>query len=690
MIRLATYQSVLFLLLLNALTAGNAGVEDIGDDTTRIRHLFNRGYDFIEGPSDSLLHYFSEALRIIDNNLDVLKANPDREKEDLFKSLKWRVYIEFGIEHFFKSDYTRALDYFHRSLDLARDLENPDLLSESYSEIGIVLKNQGKLDEALNYYDSSLIYARMGKDTSWIASCLVNMGNAYKEKGYLIISQEYYLEALKTLEPLGHKRRIAACYQNMGEVYSLQKDHVKAREYYMRALKLAREDGDQMREAACLMNIGYLYFMEGMLQKARDYYQEALGYYNASGYSHEMDDCYIMLGDSWLREGEASKSMEYYKKALLISRQEKDFRKLAEVYCKMGEAFYLTGNYSEAMSSCLESLEMARKTSYLEVERRSNEVLSEIYLQKGDPESAIRHYREHSRLKDSIFNADKYKALAELEVKYETEKKEQQIALYGQQAEVQRLKILQRNRMMFAVGAGSILILLIAYLLFQRNQARNIQRSAELEQKLLRSQMNPHFIFNSLIAIQSFIYRKDAVQAGDYLAGFAELTRFTLESSRAELISLEKEVGMMKVYLDLQKLRFEGHFDYNISLDEDLDAGSLMIPPMFAQPFLENAIEHGLRHRETGGLLYLSYSLTDEECLMITVKDNGIGKEKAKLKGKRSGHHSMGISITKERLEILSKKHKREFRYMSNDLQDAQGENTGVEVLVEVPVTKIV
>lgn len=684
LIVLITYLPVHFLL------AGDLPEDRIVSDTARIHALFDKGYDFIEGPSDSLLHYFGNALIIIDENLDMLNTHPDQEREDLFKSLKWRVFIEFGIEHFFKSDYAQALDYFQQSLDIALELDDPDLLSESYSEIGIVLKNQGKPDDALDHYENSLRYARMGTDTSWIASCMVNMGNAYKEKGYLIISTEYYLEALKTLEYLGHQRRIAVCYQNMGEVYSLQKDYGKAMKYYTKALKLAADEGDEMREAVCLMNIGYLYSIEGKWQKARDYYDQALSYYRASGYTHEMDDCYIMLGDSWLGEGKAAKAMEYYEKAAQISVREEDYRNLAEAYCKMGEVCCLTASYGKAEEYCLQSLEMARKTSCLEVERRSNEVLSDIYTQLGDPVSAMQHYREHSRLNDSIFSAEKYKALAELEVKYETEKKEQQIALFEQEAEVQRLKILQRNRMMLVVGAGAMLLLLIAYLLFQRNRARTMQKSTELEQKLLRSQMNPHFIFNSLIAIQSFIYRKDPVQAGDYLASFAELTRFTLESSRTEFITLERESEMMKVYLDLQKLRFEGHFDYEIILDNNIEADALAIPPMFAQPFLENAIEHGLRYRNPGGMLTLSYALADDDCVRITVRDNGIGKVAAAKMGKRSGHHSMGISITRERLEILSKKHKRRYSYTSTDLKDEQGENAGVDVQLEVPAKRVI
>lgn len=680
---------ILFILLLCLQSAISAPIDadtDSKQDTVCVHELFSKGYEFIDGPSDSLLYYFNEALVIIDERLSQLQNTPDQKWMDVFKRLKWRVFIEFGIEHFFKSDYLQALEYFHLSLVLAKEINDPELLSESYSEIGIVLKNQGNFDDAIDFYENAVDFARLGTDTSWMASCLVNLGNAYKEKGFLIISQEYYLEALKTLEPLRESRRLAACYQNIGEVYSLQKDFKKARAYYDRALQLATRSGDKMREASCNMNLGFVLAEFGDYEHARAYYEKALEYFEESGYSHEMDDCYILFGDSWLSEGRAGKAMEYYMTAEEISTREEDYRKLAEIYCKMGKASLLQGTLNQAEQYCRQSLELAKATSYLEIERQVHMVLSDIFMKKGELATALKHYKEQSILKDSIFNAHKYSALAELEVKYETEKKEQQIALYSEQAEVQRLTLQQRNRLMFVIIAGAVLMLFIAYLLFQRNRARAEKKASDLEQKLLRSQMNPHFIFNSLIAIQSYIYRKDAVKAGDYLASFAELVRFTLEASRTELISLEKEIKMMKVYLDLQKLRFENHFDYILESDKTLDSEEFCIPPMFAQPFIENAIEHGLRHRKAGGTVKINYEKLNKTTLKITVSDNGIGREASGELGEKSGRRSMGITITGERLEVLSKRYHQKFSMKSIDLTNKNGQNAGFEVQIEIPL----
>ncbi len=630
-----------------------------------------------------MLHYFSQALMMID---DRLENTADPGKNDIYNRLRWRVFIEFGIEHFFRSDYTTALGYFRQSLEIANQLDDPVLLTESFSEIGIVLKNQGKLDQALEYLSRSLDMAKMGTDTSWMAGCLVNLGNVYKEKGFLVMAQSYYLDALATLELLGHSRRMAACYQNIGEVYCLQHDLDRALEYYEKARLLAVEVNDRVRETALHMNIGNVWLQKGKLEKSREHLSQALGMYHESGYSHEMDDCYVLLGDTYLGEDRFTEAQNYYELAREISLQEEDHQVLAEVNCKLAMLNLAKGMLADAEDHCRECLMLASQTAYMEKQAEAHELLSKIYERQGDLQKSLDHYRLFSYLKDSIFNAEKYKAIAELEIKYASDKKEQQLALYREQGEVQRLNILQKNRMLIAAVAGIFMLILIGYLLLRQSRMRSRQKSLEMEQKLLRSQMNPHFIFNSLIAIQSYIYKKKAVVAGDYLASFAELVRFTLDSSRMDFIPLDKEIRMMQAYLELQKLRFDQHFDFEVDVDDELDTGEVSIPPMFAQPFIENSVEHGLRHRDKGGFVSVSYHKKDDACVRIRVSDNGIGREKAGQLGEKSGHHSMGMKITRERLEILSRKFRREYKLEIIDLKDKKGKNDGVEVVIEVPV----
>lgn len=200
-----------------------------------------------------------------------------------------------------------------------------------------------------------------------------------------------------------------------------------------------------------------------------------------------------------------------------------------------------------------------------------------------------------------------------------------------------------------------VLLLAIVFLILSR---RKLKRTIlRYEQQLLLSQMNPHFVFNSLTAIQSFIFRNEPHTASKYLASFAKLTRLILENSRAELCSIEREITTLKLYLDLQKLRFDNRFDYSIEVDEKIDPSSMLIPPMLAQPLIENAIEHGLSGIDWPGEVIIRYILSDSKHITIEVEDNGIGIEKSKEKQLITGkkHKSLATEITGERIKNLNK-----------------------------------
>jgi len=657
-------------------------------DTTRIRALFGMGNLFIEGPSDSLIFYYEKALVFIEKNYKNFDPSKDvgTEPFETFRDQKIRALIEFGIEYFFRSDYTRSLEYYFQALSLVEELGDIGLLSECYSEIGIVYKNQGNFDQALEYYENALEFAKQISDSSWIASCKVNMGNVYKEKGYLIIAQNYYLEALKTLERLGHDRRVSACYQNIGDIYGQQLDFNSALEYYSRSLEIAIETNDNVRETTCYLNIGYVYLKLKEYIVARDYFNKALGLYEASGYSHELDDCYILIGDTYNYEDNYNEAMNYYNQALEISQGEMDNARIAEVLAKLGSAYFKKESFSRAITLTNQSLELARELGSINLIIDAHKTLSEIYDAIEMPDKSLLEYKEFSRLKDSLFNAEKYKAIKEMEVKYDSEEKEQQLVLLEEKNQVQVLTMSRRNRVYVATLIGIGLLFIIGYILFRNHQLKTKHRAVELEQKLMRSQMNPHFIFNSLIAIQSYIYKKDPVKAGDYLAKFADLIRITLDSTRAEFVTFEKELKMLNVYLELQNLRFENIFEYQIIEQIDLEHSTVKIPPMMAQPFIENSIEHGLRHKKGKGFVKISFSKTDHK-LTCVVEDDGIGRERSQSMEKTKNHQSMATSITKERLEILSKKYKRKFTLEIVDLKDDAGQPLGTRVEFDIPLT---
>ncbi len=211
--------------------------------------------------------------------------------------------------------------------------------------------------------------------------------------------------------------------------------------------------------------------------------------------------------------------------------------------------------------------------------------------------------------------------------------------------------------------------------------------NSELNQKLLRLQMNPHFIFNSLSAIQNYIYSRQTHLAGNYLSDFAHLIRLILDNSRNELIPFDKELETISLYLNLQKLRFEDKFDYCIDVDPELSNGEYEIPPMLAQPFLENAIEHGLKNLNRKGYLSVRYQWLNK-MIHFELEDNGIGLTagKAHTEKNKPHHKSLAISICKERLETLRRKRGGEVSFHLEEIKTSEGKVKGTRVSFNIPV----
>ena len=656
-------------------------------DTTKIKILFELGNQFLSGPSDSLLLYYQTALKIAEKNISSLEHKQERKSIktiNTYKRQTARAIIEIGIEYFFRSDYSEALNYFFKALTICEELNDISIISECNSEIGIVYKNQGNYDLALEYNEKALSGAKQTGDISWVAVCYANNGTIYLKKGYFTLALEYYLKALKTFEELGHERRICACYLNIGKIYSEQHDFNKALEYYNKALQIAYKTKDKVSETESYLNIGKVYLNMKEYSLARSYFNKSIDLYEESGYRHEMDECYKNIGLTYKMEKKYDKANEYYYRALQISRQENDKPGMAESLGYIANVFFLKHNYSKALEMAKQSLEIAKETENLQALKNAYEFLSEIYEGQNNTGKALHYYKFYSDIKDSLFSEGKYKAIREIETKFETEKKEQQLALLTEKNEVQMLKISQRNQLILALVIFFTLIVLMVYLFYRNKRLQAKHKTIQLEQQLLRSQMNPHFIFNSLIAIQSYIYKKDLIEAGDYLAKFANLVRLILENSRSEFILFEKEVNTLELYFELQLLRFENKFTYAIEIDKNIETGNISIPPMLAQPIIENAIEHGLRHKKQGGFIHIRFDKKDDS-ILFKVEDNGVGRLKASELKKLKKFESVAISIIKERLAILSKKYKKIFNMKITDLKDKTGTPSGTEVTFSMP-----
>lgn len=214
------------------------------------------------------------------------------------------------------------------------------------------------------------------------------------------------------------------------------------------------------------------------------------------------------------------------------------------------------------------------------------------------------------------------------------------------------------------------------------------QKLAETEMTALRAQMNPHFIFNCLNSIKLYATENDAAKAADYLTKFSRLIRLVLENSRSERVTLQNELDALHLYLDLEAMRFKSKLCFHIDLPETIDTEFIEIPPLLLQPYVENAIWHGLMHKLDGGTVQIRVEQPQDDRLRITITDNGIGRaEAAMLKSKSATpKKSFGMNVTGERIALINQLYQTHTNVQVNDLVNATGHPAGTEVVLEIPI----
>ena len=310
--------------------------------------------------------------------------------------------------------------------------------------------------------------------------------------------------------------------------------------------------------------------------------------------------------------------------------------------------------------------------------------MSALYKKTGQPEKALEFFEQYHIYYDSVVQIKYANELVNATLNFKMDESEKQIELLAQENKVKELRNRQNRVLLISLVLIIVLIILTGIVLIRQNKLKSEQQNLLLKQRLFRSQMNPHFIFNSLACIQSTIISDEPGKASKYLARFSKLMRNILDSSVEELIPLEEEIETIENYLALQKFRFPERFDYRLEIDKDLDTEDILIPPMLVQPFIENSIEHGMKHKKEKGNIRVRINRKDKT-LVFEVEDDGVGREKAKEMVVKD-HKSLATGIIRERIRVLNKKRKRKINFEITDLKDAEGNPTGTRVRFTIPV----
>ncbi len=478
-----------------------------------------------------------------------------------------------------------------------------------------------------------------------------NLGVIYSDLGDFNKSLEYFLRVMEMSEETENQRALSYTLNNIGSLFVRKEEPEKAIKYLQRALALKKNNAELGQISETYLNIGAAYYEMKKFEDARIYFDSS--YLTVENPTQEVHS--LMNIASVLEEAlEFDSSLFYQKRALVKSEKLVDQYNIAVINGNIANLFYKMRSFESGLPYVNKSIELSNELGVAASFSTFSRLKARLLFETGNHIDAFRLMDNFVLLNDSIMGVQKAQEFDKLLIVYETEKKEQEIANLTNLNKVQDLTIQQQNfqwLVMLSIAAIILLIVLVLVLILNAKRLKVSRENEIHKQKLLRTQMSPHFISNTLNSIQNFVLANKAIDAASYLARFSKLMREILETSDLEQISLEKEVTIISNYLELQKLRFESRFSYEINLDDTIDPFSVSIPPMITQPFIENCIEHGFRDIDYIGLITINFRLEAEK-LILEVLDNGMG---IREEINSSGRKSMATKITKERIERAQK-----------------------------------
>jgi tetratricopeptide (TPR) repeat protein len=386
-------------------------------------------------------------------------------------------------------------------------------------------------------------------------------------------------------------------------------------------------------------------------------------------------------------------SLFYFGKSKKIMEQIKHPELYIEIE-KEGYVYVLQKLYDRAIPQIYKAIELAAEAEDYHWEMIGYMDLAESYEAKGDYVMACETMKELARVRGIIYTNYFHTSNAEIKAKFELDNAELKLELFQKDQLLVQQELKNRNNQLVVYGFFIIMVTLglLFYFLFKRKQNINIQLEQKnklmyLEKKALQAQMNPHFIFNALNSVQTFISSNSREQSEHYMGMFAKLMRSVLNSSREECIMLSKELESLTCYLELEQLRCDHKFDYEIIMPDNLEVDFIKITPMLIQPYIENAIIHGVLNKEGNSIITITIK-EHNDTLQCIIEDDGVGREAARIINakSKSDHKSYGVLITQERLDMLNKKHESTFNVEMEDLKDESGKGSGTKVIIEIPI----
>jgi tetratricopeptide (TPR) repeat protein len=558
-----------------------------------------------------------------------------------------------GIYYRNKSRFNQATILHNKALQLAIKADHKELQVVSLNMLGVINRHTDNIRKALDYHQQALTIAEAEPEIT-----------------------------------LSLKKSIAVSLNSMGNIYLPLNQLDLALEKFEKSLSIETENGNILGMAINNQNIGYVLEEFGEYDKALKKYQTSLTYNKQINSSIGIVICNNSIGQILLKQGKPQEALKIIKPTLDLAIKNDNQLYIASSYINLGWAQINTDHLEEGEKNLLKGLDIAKEYNFKTYISDAYYHLSNLNEKKGNFALALQQYKQGDVIFHSISNQQNSQYVNALRIQYESEKKNSQIRALANENEIVKLRLKESQRNWLAIVFGIIILAAIPLIINRQRRLKDEKQILTLEQDMLRSQMNPHFIFNSLNSIKLYIINNEKENAVYYLNKFSKLIRKILIASKEKRISLADELETMKLYMNIENIRFSNEINYTTKVDESIDLESVKVPSLILQPFLENALWHGLSTKKDNKNINLEITKNNNGFVTITITDNGIGRKESERinSNKLLKRKSVGIAITNERLANFFKGHQDGYSIEIKDLYDTNQNPAGTRVIINIPI----
>jgi len=611
----------------------------------------------LKNKDDQLKIYIEEPT--LNKKIRVGKTSVSKEFNALIDSAK-QVY---------KSDAEKGAEFVIKSLLVSKKLTKKQQAT-SYEVLGDIYLYWKQYDLAISNFKRSLQQQKS-------AGVQLSLAKSYfKNKAYTSAVSMY--ESINVGQLSNWEKVVLN--EELGDVYSAKKEYISAEKYYNNGLSIAKNHLITPKITDLNSKLGKVSFSQGKVEQATTYFDNSLNLASSENEQRSVVEK-ERVADFYNSNQQFDQEIALRKKNLSAletldvevltenSLHESDSLTTQKSNYKIANAYVQQAKYDDAIPYLEKSISEANKKSDLIIEKDATRKLSEVYKTVGEYTKALETYQSYVDLVDRVY-LKKEQQIANVSkvsrdlIKHqqritglEDERKlsENKLLLASKDSELQSERNKQQSIVIYGLLAGLFLLLLLAFYMYRNIKQQRVNNNL-LALKSLRSQMNPHFIFNALNSVNSFIASNDERTANRYLTDFSKLMRSVLENSEEDFIPLSKEIELLQLYTKLEHFRFQDKFEYTITIDDNIAIDEFVIPPMLLQPYVENAVWHGLRYKEEKGVLQIKLRARSDNELQIIIEDDGVGRAKSKaLKTEhQKKQNSKGMGNIKKRVAILN------------------------------------